>query len=1790
MVKFEEVIDHLLSNLEESARQDSAKACKTLVTDLVREILGENRRLAVEKGVVSSIIGIIRQFYVRGHEKDQVPRVQLVGTCLDILVQLGPYVRLDDDVVAFCVLLRAHGVHVIVDAMVAHWKLKTRTLALLNSSLRVLLNVAASDQGTRMLAEANVHVVMIDMLDKDKINDKQTLLLIARVLATMSVFNLQVRKEVEPRVEQLLQCAAHVHKEDLALHGAINCLLCMVSTAPSGAKAILAYEGSLGYIVQVLHNSTTALLNASQQHSPAHDTTTSETDLYASLGFENDLSEQELADRRLAEQLDAEERAQAMETPGDQDLSPRSSEASPSRQGRRRSFTGIGNGLFGGDTDVTVDALNSTARNAVSAGSSLFNNLIRRQANAQNQANSSRSNSPANAGGAASKSSNATVEVAAESKFEAARKLSCWTSMLLHNLCISARDDVQIRMVISQAYQSGNAALGSRMDRPIFQRIMETMNTICNEKGSPRKGNDDTQGDLLDFGNDEDKVEHLGGSHLAGPLSVTDHLVEQIICGNDAPLQDLLLAGHEDDDGFTGRAILLNLDFIHLTTSSSVTLVALLRALMQKFAQLISNSGTAKISLSDPNIVLPLGPEASRIISFVLMLTAHPKFRRRLEATPRVLEVLFGSPDADRASGDSAVAWTQNGKDNETFDFVPASESFVGVLRRLDLPEYAEYMGRCVYSLLDVSSRRLRTLPLLPYRSFHHEGGQGPLSSALMKRQSSTEPALTSRGNGAPGDSAPGATRPRRKSSADKAKELLGKSSAPTNASVMSPRDILRLNKASGTSSSGPIDVSGRNASQSGADGRLPRRQTMTGGQISRSWESQSSEQAPQRRMSNSYVPSHSNLILSPLLHAGSGSFQDEVEVDSPAAAARRKEAEVLLSEWHGHPGAVAVQISLRLERLYMATDPWNLVVLAKVPFTARQDACVAEKRFLLEFDKLVYFFKTQILRGETPSFRAQIVECIIDIASVAAGPSLRNASLVMACLEALGSRPIRRLELTWRNVAGDRWQAFDDLKRITGIGELLTKPNASTLDSPRPSVQARRGAKKHSRANSLGLDTPLGMSGSKASNGDALDPVKNTAASASDEDGGTKSLGQSENGAAESETETETESDWLRADDEARAVPLGLDPTEFLGSARIPYLHGVIFSLQALEVAEQQQQQQQEAEAATRASSSPGASGESQASIVESPQVSNKTQNESENHDEDLLAVVTSSPPKLLSMQVRSSSTGTGSAKASSSTSEFDPLGIFASTDDASGDDQAQGASNGNTLRNSESALPLAASSKADFEFGLDTPFPMEEEQEEQKKAEQARAAEAARIDLRTVQAQYEVLAKWITTVRGNGDWCQRMYTHEPDVALQIMLQSLASRPAKQEESQLEEVSLRCEPPWSLDQMLLESLYAIEGWIESLFESESEEEGRVIRAFRARLRKKETSNSGAQNNGGGSGTGTATTASSGSSSSLLVSGNGGGGTPNGASAAANAGQTTAASRLRLLAENAGAQIIRSSGDIVNSLGRGGAAGGDGNLSPTRNGESGGVASSSQQQRSYVQAASRSQLPSVPAPATGKLINSLVKKISGARKERLFEESGSRSAEHWDKIVDHVRLCVERIVLAPVLSRLLLGALREHSAQECALQERVLILRSLSADRLRSLLGLPDRKGLGQATWGGAIATLKSFDDVDMPSLKLRILLRLKDEIYAESGRLGVMDMNADEFLPVVTFVIVQAQLQHAYATTMLLRDLLNDELVSGEAAYYLTTFEIALGALLGMDLPEDVLVPDILSKNLASS
>lgn len=118
------------------------------------------------------------------------------------------------------------------------------------------------------------------------------------------------------------------------------------------------------------------------------------------------------------------------------------------------------------------------------------------------------------------------------------------------------------------------------------------------------------------------------------------------------------------------------------------------------------------------------------------------------------------------------------------------------------------------------------------------------------------------------------------------------------------------------------------------------------------------------------------------------------------------------------------------------------------------------------------------------------------------------------------------------------------------------------------------------------------------------------------------------------------------------------------------------------------------------------------------------------------------------------------------------------------------------------------------------------------------------------------------------------------------------------------------------------------------------------------------------------------------------------------------------------------------------------------------------------------------------------------------------------------------------------------------------------------------LLALPSEFIENALAWHGAILSLRDFDLVDLPSSKLAVLLNTKDEIFREASEAGELNMNADDFLPVMTYVIVKSNLRHPWASALYLRRLLGDDFVSGEGAYYLTTFEIALNHIMSMEIP----------------
>lgn len=171
-----------------------------------------------------------------------------------------------------------------------------------------------------------------------------------------------------------------------------------------------------------------------------------------------------------------------------------------------------------------------------------------------------------------------------------------------------------------------------------------------------------------------------------------------------------------------------------------------------------------------------------------------------------------------------------------------------------------------------------------------------------------------------------------------------------------------------------------------------------------------------------------------------------------------------------------------------------------------------------------------------------------------------------------------------------------------------------------------------------------------------------------------------------------------------------------------------------------------------------------------------------------------------------------------------------------------------------------------------------------------------------------------------------------------------------------------------------------------------------------------------------------------------------------------------------------------------------------------------------------------------------------------------------------------VRIVIERSVLGPALSRLRFLAMQAAGTQEVNLRRQISMFRNVTNERLGEIVGV-SKRFQGRA-WIGATASLTGLEALDFPSAKLDRLLQVKDLIFEEAlVECGVDDMAADEFLPNLCFCIIRSKLEHPWSSTLLLRKLVGDDYVNGEAAYYLTTLEIALGHVLQMKLPADVVL-----------
>ena len=151
------------------------------------------------------------------------------------------------------------------------------------------------------------------------------------------------------------------------------------------------------------------------------------------------------------------------------------------------------------------------------------------------------------------------------------------------------------------------------------------------------------------------------------------------------------------------------------------------------------------------------------------------------------------------------------------------------------------------------------------------------------------------------------------------------------------------------------------------------------------------------------------------------------------------------LLEWKTNPGELGRQLTLYLERLRF--DPCELLLPEP-----SQDI----SRFLQVYKGLVRYFCEQILAGDTPSDRSQMLVCIIDVASFASGSSVGNAALTVACLQAVSCEEVQRLRVSWRQVSYAVYQCVQALRESTGFSKELIKEEYTASFTPSRFLQGQ--------------------------------------------------------------------------------------------------------------------------------------------------------------------------------------------------------------------------------------------------------------------------------------------------------------------------------------------------------------------------------------------------------------------------------------------------------------------------------------------------------------------------------------------------------------------------------------------------------------------------------------------------------------------------------------------------------------------------------------------------------------
>eukprot|EP00698_Gefionella_okellyi_P023908 TRINITY_DN8293_c0_g1_i1.p1 TRINITY_DN8293_c0_g1~~TRINITY_DN8293_c0_g1_i1.p1 ORF type:complete len:418 (+),score=50.45 TRINITY_DN8293_c0_g1_i1:22-1254(+) len=170
-----------------------------------------------------------------------------------------------------------------------------------------------------------------------------------------------------------------------------------------------------------------------------------------------------------------------------------------------------------------------------------------------------------------------------------------------------------------------------------------------------------------------------------------------------------------------------------------------------------------------------------------------------------------------------------------------------------------------------------------------------------------------------------------------------------------------------------------------------------------------------------------------------------------------------------------------------------------------------------------------------------------------------------------------------------------------------------------------------------------------------------------------------------------------------------------------------------------------------------------------------------------------------------------------------------------------------------------------------------------------------------------------------------------------------------------------------------------------------------------------------------------------------------------------------------------------------------------------------------------------------------------------------------------------VELCLERAVLTPLYTKVVTlldtaPTIRDNDAQ---LTQVMGILYT----KPQSFFEI---KYLSTSAYNEAVRELRTLEMINLPQPKLKVILNTAQAIYTlvnseqnagkSQGEQKQIYLAADDFLPILIFVIVRAQLTKLSRTCEFLSLLCDPTVLRGEGGYYLTAFSSAVQYLLTLD------------------